>query len=185
MPDGHHHDAELARWDFDHDGEITDHDLAQAPVPPRWRRLGLHGPAIVLRWFTRNAKRLAVLVAGGAVLLAGVAMLVLPGPGVLVLLVGLMILATEFAWAERALDRTASRASQAMVAVSGNAAGRGLLLASGVGLVGVGVVGMFALPDVRIAAVSLALAGLIALATLTPPAQRWLHREHSRRSGST
>ena len=35
-------------------------------------------------------------------------MLALPGPGVLVIILGLVILATEFAWAERMLDRTTS-----------------------------------------------------------------------------
>ena len=34
-------------------------------------------------------------------LLAGFAMLVLPGPGIIVIILGLAILATEFAWAER------------------------------------------------------------------------------------
>lgn len=173
---------DLDRWDLDHDGRVTDTDLAMAPAPPGWARFGLRGPAIILRWFTRNAKRLAVFVVGVSVLAAGAAMLVLPGPGVLVLLVGLMILATEFAWAERALDRTAARASAAMVAVSGHAAGRGLLAVSGFGLVATGVVGAVALPDLRVPAVSLGVAGLIALVTLTGPAQRWLVREHARRS---
>ena len=45
-----------------------------------------------------------VFVAGVAVLLAGPAMLALPGPGVLVIILGLVILATEFAWAERVVS---------------------------------------------------------------------------------
>jgi hypothetical protein len=103
----------LDRLDLDHDGEVTDAELALAPVPPRWKRLGLHGPAIVARWIGRNAKRMAVAVAGGAVVAAGVAMLVLPGPGLLVIVAGLAILATEFAWAERALDTAKRKAAQA------------------------------------------------------------------------
>lgn len=177
-----HRDAELAAWDYDHDGQVTDADLVLAPVPPRWKRLGLHGPAIVLRWFTRNAKRLAVLLAGVAVMLAGVAMLVLPGPGVIVIILGLAILATEFAWAERALDRSAARASQALVAVSGNVAGRGLLLVSGLGMVLAGAVAAVVLPDWRVPAVSVVGAGLIALVTLAPPVQRWLHHQQARGS---
>ena len=111
--------------DRDGDGKITDADLAAATPAPAWQRLGLRGPAIVLRWFTRNAKRMAVLIVGVAVLLAGFAMLVLPGPGIIVLILGLAILATEFAWAERALDQTSSRASQAMVTLSSSRTGRG------------------------------------------------------------
>ena len=65
-----------------------------------------------------------VAVLGFTVLGAGVAMLALPGPGVVVIIVGLAILATEFAWAERALDKTMGRASQAAGAVTGNLAGR-------------------------------------------------------------
>lgn len=40
---------------------------------------------------------------GGTVLLVGVAMLVLPGPGIVVIIAGLAILATEFMWAKHAL----------------------------------------------------------------------------------
>ena len=48
-------------------------------------------------------KKLFIALIGGTVLLLGVAMLVLPGPGVLVIAGGLAILATEFIWARRAL----------------------------------------------------------------------------------
>lgn len=44
--------------------------------------------------------RLVLIAVGGVVLLAGLAMLVFPGPGILVSLVGLGILAREFAWAD-------------------------------------------------------------------------------------
>ena len=53
--------------------------------------------------------RIAFAVAGVAVLLAGIAMLVLPGPGMLVTAAGLAILALEFAWAERLLSRAVER----------------------------------------------------------------------------
>ena len=77
---------------------------------------------------------------GFIVLGAGVAMLALPGPGVVVIIVGLAILATEFAWAERALDKTMGRASQAAGAVTGNVAGRVMLALSGCGLLAAGIV---------------------------------------------
>ena len=84
-----------------------------------WKRVGLHGPVIVGKWIAGNAKRIAVFVAGMTVLLAGVAMLALPGPGLLVIVGGLAILATEFVWAERALDKAKSKAAQAGSAVKG------------------------------------------------------------------
>ena len=48
-------------------------------------------------------KKLVVAVVGGTVVLIGVALLVLPGPGLLVIAAGLAILATEFLWAKRVL----------------------------------------------------------------------------------
>jgi putative transmembrane protein PGPGW len=50
-------------------------------------------------------KRAAVAVIGFTVLLIGVAMVVLPGPAFLVIPLGLAILATEFVWARRLLEK--------------------------------------------------------------------------------
>jgi hypothetical protein len=47
----------------------------------------------------QQAKRLIVIVVGSTVLLIGIAMIVLPGPAVLVIPVGLSVLATELVWA--------------------------------------------------------------------------------------
>jgi uncharacterized protein (TIGR02611 family) len=57
--------------------------------------------------------RLVFAVVGFTVLLAGIAMLVLPGPGLLVIVVGLTLLALEFAWAERMLERAVDRMERA------------------------------------------------------------------------
>jgi uncharacterized protein (TIGR02611 family) len=61
--------------------------------------------------------RLVVLAIGSVILLAGVAMLVFPGPGWAAIVLGLLILATEFHWAEilleplqRLINKLASRA---------------------------------------------------------------------------
>jgi uncharacterized protein (TIGR02611 family) len=56
-----------------------------------------------------RAYRTALAVVGFAVLGAGVALLVLPGPGLLVIAFGLGLLALEFAWAERALEQAVKR----------------------------------------------------------------------------
>jgi uncharacterized protein (TIGR02611 family) len=52
----------------------------------------------------RFARRGGVFLVGVALLVAGAAMLVLPGPGIAVILLGLVVLAREFDWARRALD---------------------------------------------------------------------------------
>jgi uncharacterized protein (TIGR02611 family) len=67
----------------------------------------------VLVFIGRNSKRMAVAVLGAVLVVAGLAMLVLPGPGLLVVVAGLAVLATEFVWAERMLDYTKDRASTA------------------------------------------------------------------------
>lgn len=57
--------------------------------------------------------RVVLAVAGFTVLLAGLAMLVLPGPGLVVIVIGLAILALEFAWAERMLEQAVDRMERA------------------------------------------------------------------------
>ena len=52
---------------------------------------------------TRVVWQVVVAVVGAACLVAGVAMLVLPGPGWAVIALGLLILASEFVWFERPL----------------------------------------------------------------------------------
>ena len=53
----------------------------------------------------RLLKRILIAVAGGSVLLAGVIMIVLPGPAIVVIPAGLAILAVEFAWAREVLHK--------------------------------------------------------------------------------
>jgi uncharacterized protein (TIGR02611 family) len=52
-----------------------------------------------------QVRRIFLVIAGFTLLLAGVAMLVTPGPGMLVILLGLGLLAAEFVWARRLMDR--------------------------------------------------------------------------------
>lgn len=56
------------------------------------------------------AKRIALEVAGWTLVLAGIAALVLPGPGLLMLFGGLAILSQQYEWAERRLDPIKYRA---------------------------------------------------------------------------
>jgi len=55
-----------------------------------------------------QVRRVFLIIAGFTLLLAGVVMLVTPGPGMLVIFLGLGLLAAEFVWARRLMDRMKS-----------------------------------------------------------------------------
>lgn len=54
-------------------------------------------------------RRIGIAVIGGVVIVLGIAMLILPGPGVLTIVAGLGVLATEFEFARRSLHWCKSR----------------------------------------------------------------------------
>ncbi|MFG2016161.1 TIGR02611 family protein [Actinomadura geliboluensis] len=60
-----------------------------------------------------TAWRAGVFAVGTTVLVGGLVMMITPGPGLLGIVVGLAILATEFAWAQRALHRAKTAADRA------------------------------------------------------------------------
>lgn len=57
-----------------------------------------------VRFIRRSIWRLLIALVGGALVALGLVMLVLPGPGILVVALGFAVLATEFAWAHHALE---------------------------------------------------------------------------------
>ena len=57
--------------------------------------------------------KIVVTLVGGLVLLAGVVMIFTPGQGILAIVLGLAILATEYAWAERWLKKARDKAAEA------------------------------------------------------------------------
>jgi Putative transmembrane protein (PGPGW) len=64
-----------------------------------------HPLAITYKW----ARRIVIAVVGFTVLGVGVAMIVLPGPAIVVIPVGLGILGLEFAWARHWLHKIRER----------------------------------------------------------------------------
>ncbi len=80
----------------------------------RWYELG-RSPNVIVR----QAYRMIVLVVGLTIVAAGLAMFVLPGPGILVLLAGLALLATEFVWARLLLQRAKKYAAKAKEKATG------------------------------------------------------------------
>lgn len=96
--------------------------------------MDLNPLSAIVRFIGRSGKRIGVTIAGFIVLLAGLVMMVTPGPGILAIIAGLAILATEYAWAEHMLDKAKDKAGRAAkaatasplrvaLAVTGTAAG--------------------------------------------------------------
>jgi uncharacterized protein (TIGR02611 family) len=52
-----------------------------------------------------QVRRVFLIIAGFTLLMAGVVMLVTPGPGMLVIFLGLGLLAAEFVWARHLMER--------------------------------------------------------------------------------
>ena len=78
----------------------------------------------VARFILRSSVRASVSAAGFALLAVGAVLLVTPGPGLVVIIAGLAVLATQFSWAERALDSARARAAAARDAALRRAPGR-------------------------------------------------------------
>jgi uncharacterized protein (TIGR02611 family) len=66
---------------------------------------GLHPESFMILRTVEQVRRLSRIVGGFTLLLIGIVMLVTPGPGWLVILLGLGLLAAEFVWAKRLMDR--------------------------------------------------------------------------------
>ena len=73
-----------------------------------------HSPREVYRFIFRSTKRIVVFVVGVALVLLGVALIPLPGPfSIPLMLAGLAVLATEYVWADKVLDTVKEKAKQA------------------------------------------------------------------------
>ena len=71
-------------------------------------------PREIFDYIFRSTKRIVVLVIGVALVVLGIALIPLPGPFSIPLMVaGLAVLATEYVWAERMLDTVKDKAQKA------------------------------------------------------------------------
>ncbi|GLF96348.1 TIGR02611 family protein [Streptomyces yaizuensis] len=99
------------------DGAKPAQDGPAAPAEsgqPAERPLGSRAPEFIKKRRTLHVSwQVGVFVAGLAVVSAGVAMLVLPGPGWVVIFAGMAIWATEFVWAQLVLRWTKRKVSEA------------------------------------------------------------------------
>ncbi len=67
-----------------------------------------------MQWVLKHGMKIIRIVAGLAILIVGVGLLFLPGPGIPLVLVGLTILAVDFVWARRLKKRLQDEARKAM-----------------------------------------------------------------------
>lgn len=98
------------------DGTKSDTDVAngEADMAKDETPLGSRAPEFVkARRMLHMSWQVAVFVVGLAVVVAGVIMLPLPGPGWLVIFGGMAIWATEFVWAQLVLRWTKRKVSEA------------------------------------------------------------------------
>jgi uncharacterized protein (TIGR02611 family) len=70
-----------------------------------------------MRWVGRNSKRVAITIIGFVLVLGGIVLLPLPGPGMLIIIAGLAVLGTEYMWARRMLELAKQKAKEAAAKV--------------------------------------------------------------------
>ncbi len=110
-------------------------------------------------------KRFAATIVGAALLVLGAAMMVLPGPGILVIVAGLAVLATEYVWAQRLLKRAKSQAEKVQEAAVASPARTGVTVAFGIGLLALGVA-MLVRQDLQLPFWSPVTGGILAVTAL-------------------
>ena len=81
----------------------------------RWRLRGYLRRTITYPW----ARRIVVAVIGGSIVLLGIAMVVLPGPAIVFIPLGLGVLGLEFAWARHWLRKLRATATDVVSRVRG------------------------------------------------------------------
>lgn len=74
--------------------------LRERVADSKWRR------RLAARRTVNHSYRVAVGIVGGLIVALGLATIPLPGPGWLTVIAGLVVLASEFTWAERLLEFT-------------------------------------------------------------------------------
>ncbi len=117
----------------------------------------------------RTVKTVVVAVLGGLLTLAGIGLLILPGPGFVLIAAGLAVLATRFRWAKKPLDYAKDKAEQGIEEV-----GKSPLRAAGAAIAALVLIalGVLALADVEIpfvntlSAIILIASGLFLIGTI-------------------
>jgi uncharacterized protein (TIGR02611 family) len=91
----------------------------------------------------RLLRRIAVTVAGTVILVVGVVLLVAPGPGLVVIALGLAVFAIEYEWARRHLAAVQARARSAALKAAASRVATASAVLFGLGAIGLGMVLIF------------------------------------------
>lgn len=75
------------------------------------------------RFVRREGTRVVIGIAGGLIVIVGFVLMPLPGPGTLIVLAGLAVLGTQFAWAQDLLDLARDRAREVIDRLRGGSGG--------------------------------------------------------------
>jgi uncharacterized protein (TIGR02611 family) len=139
-------------------------------------------------------RTVVVAVLGGLLTLAGIALLVLPGPGFVLVAAGLAVLATQFEWARKPLDYAKGKAQEGMEQVGRSRWRTALAVLAALALAALGVLALAGvdIPYVHaVTAVCLVLSGVVLLGTVVyarrqqrhpvPSARREADREADQR----
>jgi uncharacterized protein (TIGR02611 family) len=115
---GHRHEV----WGDDPEEREADATIAEfardEAVQRRWHEHPTVVPfKVVAAFMVRNGRRIVITVVGFLVVLIGLILIPLPGPGWLIVFAGLAILATEYVWAQRLLTYAKTKVGQAKDAV--------------------------------------------------------------------
>jgi uncharacterized protein (TIGR02611 family) len=98
--------------------EVVEEFSTDADVQRAWHEHPAWAPIkVVWRFIKRSGRRIAVTIAGFGVLIIGIILIPLPGPGWAIVFAGLAILATEYVWAQRLLNYAKNKAISAKNAV--------------------------------------------------------------------
>jgi uncharacterized protein (TIGR02611 family) len=101
------------------------------------------GMLAVVNDLVRLLRRIAVTIAGTVILAVGVVLLVAPGPGLVVIALGLAVFAIEYEWARRHLAAVQARARSAALKAAASRVATASAVLFGVGAIGLGVVLVF------------------------------------------
>ena len=126
---------------------------------------------------SKSARKVGILVVGTIVVLVGIALLPLPGPGMVVIILGLVILAQEFDWAQRWLDLCVERAASALGAVQESKVGKACMAITGIAMIIGGIVVCVVFTQWIVAGISFVIAGVVSLTTLHPRVQAWINEK--------
>jgi hypothetical protein len=114
-------------------------------------------------------KTVAIAVLGFVLLLAGIALLVLPGPGFVLVTAGLAVLSTRFSWAKKPLEYAKDKALQGVEEVARSPWRAAFALGCGLTLIALGILGVVGvqLPLLNtLTAIVLILSGLFLIGTV-------------------